>query len=159
MRIGIGLDVHAFADGRPLVLGGIALDYPLGLAGHSDGDVLAHALIDAILSAMRAGDIGEHFPDTDPAYSGADSMDLLRHVAGLMARDGWHLVDADTVLVLEAPKISPYREAIRKRLADVLDVPPERIGVKATTSEGLGFTGRGEGIAAHAVVLLERAVS
>ncbi len=159
MRVGIGFDAHAFTEGRPLVLGGIAIEHPLGLAGHSDADVLAHALIDAILSAMRAGDIGQHFPDTDPVYAGADSMDLLSQVTGLMTQEGWHLVDADTVLVLETPKVSAYREAMRHRLAGVLGVGPESIGVKATTTEGLGFAGRGEGVAAYAVVVLERSVS
>lgn len=157
MRIGSGYDVHAFAAGRPLVLGGITVPFDKGLAGHSDADVLAHALMDALLSAMRLGDIGALFPDDDPAYAGADSMRLLEQVAALMADQGWRLVDADTVLVLERPKIAPYREAMRARLAEALGVPPECVGVKATTTEGLGFTGRGEGVAAYAVVLIERA--
>lgn len=155
LRIGLGYDVHAFADGRPLVLGGVVVPHLRGLVGHSDADVLAHALMDAILGAMRAGDIGEHFPDTDPAYRGVSSLELLRRVTALMRDRGFRLLDADTVLVLEAPRISPYRERMRRALADAMEVPVERVGVKATTTEGLGFTGREEGVAAHAVVLLE----
>jgi 2-C-methyl-D-erythritol 2,4-cyclodiphosphate synthase len=156
LRIGIGYDVHAFADGRTLVLGGVDIAFDRGLAGHSDADVLVHALMDAILGAMRAGDIGAHFPDTDPAYQGVSSIALLKRVAGLMAASGWRLLDADTVLVLEEPKIAPVRDAMRRRMADALGVDVERIGLKATTTEGLGLTGRGEGVAAQAVVLLER---
>jgi len=157
MRIGSGYDVHAFVEGRPLVLGGVEVPFDRGLAGHSDADVLTHALIDALLSAMRLGDIGAHFPDTDPAYAGADSIDLLGRVGRLMAEEGWRLVDADTVLVLERPRISPYRERMRERLAGALGMPVECVGVKATTTEGLGLTGREEGVAAHAVVLIDRA--
>jgi 2-C-methyl-D-erythritol 2,4-cyclodiphosphate synthase len=156
LRIGLGYDVHAFADDRALVLGGVELRHPRGLAGHSDADVLVHALMDAILGAMRAGDIGAHFPDTDPAWSGASSIGLLERVGALMRADGWDLVDADTVLVLESPKIAPHRDAMRSRIAEALGVEPARIGLKATTTEGLGATGRGEGVAAQAVVLLER---
>lgn len=156
MRIGLGYDVHAFAEGRPLVLGGVTVPHDRGLLGHSDADVLAHALMDAVLGAMRAGDIGAHFPDTDPAYAGASSVDLLARV-GALARDaGWRLADADCVLVLERPKVSAYRDEMRSRMAAALGVDVERIGVKATTTEGLGATGRGEGAAAYAVVLLER---
>jgi 2-C-methyl-D-erythritol 2,4-cyclodiphosphate synthase len=156
LRIGIGYDVHAFADGRTLVLGGVDIAFDRGLAGHSDADVLVHALMDAILGAMRAGDIGAHFPDTDPAYQGVSSIALLKRVADLMAACGWRLLDADAVLVLEEPKIAPMRDAMRRRMADALGVDVERIGLKATTTEGLGLTGRGEGVAAQAVVLLER---
>ncbi len=156
MRIGSGYDVHAFVSGRPLVLGGVEVAFDRGLAGHSDADVLTHALMDALLSAMRAGDIGRLFPDDDPVYAGADSIELLGRVAALMAGEGWHLVDADTVLVLERPRIAPHRDAMRARLAGALGVPVESIGVKATTTEGLGFAGREEGVAAYAVVLLER---
>jgi 2-C-methyl-D-erythritol 2,4-cyclodiphosphate synthase len=155
-RIGLGYDVHAFCDGRPLILGGVSVEHERGLAGHSDADVLVHALMDAILGAMRAGDIGAHFPDTDPAWAGISSILLLERVAQIMRNAGWRLVDADTVLVLEAPKISQHREAMRRNLAGALGVSPEAVGVKATTTEGLGFAGRGEGVAAHAVVLLER---
>lgn len=156
MRTGIGYDVHAFVSGRPLVLGGVEVPFEFGLAGHSDADVLTHALMDALISAMRAGDLGVLFPDDDTAYAGADSIGLLRRVAALMAEQGWQLVDADTVLVLERPRIAPYRELMRARMAGALDVPVECIGVKATTTEGLGFTGREEGVAAFAVALLER---
>jgi 2-C-methyl-D-erythritol 2,4-cyclodiphosphate synthase len=156
MRIGLGHDVHAFAAGRRLVLGGIDVPHARGLAGHSDADVLAHALMDALLGAMREGDIGAHFPDTDPAYEGISSMELLSRVAALMADRGWRLVDADCVLVLEEPRISPHREAMRVRMSEALAVGVEKVGLKATTTEGLGLTGRGEGVAATAVVLLER---
>jgi len=157
MRVGIGYDVHAFTAGRPLVLGGVDVPHELGLIGHSDADVLAHALTDAVISAMRAGDLGEHFPDDDPAYAGARSIELLARVAGMMRDGGWRLVDADTVLVLERPRLSSYRDAMRTNLAEALGVEVEAVGVKATTTEGLGFAGREEGIAAYAVVLLERA--
>jgi 2-C-methyl-D-erythritol 2,4-cyclodiphosphate synthase len=156
MRIGLGYDVHAFAEGRPLILGGVQIPYERGLFGHSDADVLVHALMDAILGAMRAGDIGLHFPDTDPAYEGCCSVDLLARVGSFMREAGWRLVDADTVLVLEEPRVSPYREAMRAAMARALEVDPEMIGVKATTTERLGVFGRGEGVAAQAVVLLER---
>jgi 2-C-methyl-D-erythritol 2,4-cyclodiphosphate synthase len=156
MRIGLGYDVHAFAEGRALVLGGVEIEHPVGLAGHSDADVLVHALMDAILGAMRAGDIGAHFPDTDAAWAGASSIGLLARVGDLMRAGGWNLVDADTVLVLESPRISPHRDTMRIRMAEALGVDAARIGLKATTTEGLGATGRGEGVAAQAVVLLER---
>lgn len=156
LRVGLGYDVHAFAEGRRLVLGGIEIPHATGLAGHSDADVLVHALMDAVLGAMRAGDIGAHFPDTDPAYEGISSLDLLSRVGGLMREAGWRLVDADTVLVLESPRISPFRDAMRAAMALALKVDPDKVGLKATTTEGLGATGRGEGVAAQAVVLLER---
>lgn len=156
MRIGLGYDVHAFAPGRALVLGGVEIPHPLGLAGHSDADVLVHAVMDAIVGALREGDIGRLFPDTDPAYAGISSLSLLEQVGELMAERGFRLVDADAVLVTEKPRISPYRDEMRQRIATALGVDVERIGIKATTTEGLGFEGRGEGIAAQAVVLLER---
>lgn len=155
MRIGLGYDVHAFAENRPLILGGVTIEHELGLAGHSDADVLAHALADAVLGALREGDIGQHFPDTDPAYAGADSLLLLRRVAELAGRKGWRVSDADCVLILERPKVSAYRDAMRDNLARALGIPPDHIGVKATTTERLGFEGRGEGVGAQAVVLLE----
>ncbi len=155
-RIGLGYDVHAFVAGRPLVLGGVETPYELGLAGHSDADVVTHALMDAILGAMRAGDIGVHFPDTDPQYENASSLSLLERVGDLMRSEGWRFVDADIVIVLEAPRISPLRSKMRERLAAALRVPVDCVGLKATTTEGLGFAGRGEGVAAHAVALLER---
>lgn len=156
LRIGAGYDVHAFAEGRPLVLGGVTIPHERGLAGHSDADVLVHALMDAIVGALREGDIGRLFPDTDPRYAGASSIGLLGEVAGLMREKGFRLVDADTVLVLEEPRIAPHRDAMRARIARALEVDVDRIGVKATTTEGLGFTGRKEGVAAQAMVLLER---
>lgn len=155
-RIGLGYDVHAFIAGRPLVLGGVTVPHDRGLAGHSDADVLVHALMDALLGAMRAGDIGHHFPDTDPAYAGISSIELLQRVAELMAERGWRLVDADTVLILQRPRVSAYREMMQEAMADAVGVEIDRIGVKATTTEGLGLTGREEGVAATAVVLLER---
>lgn len=157
LRIGLGYDVHAFAEGRPLVLGGVELVHELGLAGHSDADVLVHSLMDAIIGAMREGDIGRLFPDTDPAFAGISSLELLRRVAALMRARGFELVDADTVVALERPRIAPVREEMRERMADALGVPVDCIGVKATTTERLGFTGREEGIAAYAVVLLRPA--
>lgn len=156
LRIGLGYDVHPFVEGRRLVLGGVEIPHPFGLEGHSDADVLTHALMDALLGALRAGDIGRHFPDTDPAYEGVSSLELLRSVARLMRESGWRLVDADCVLVLEEPRISPYRDAMRTAMAQALGVDPDCVGVKATTTEGLGTTGRGEGVAAQAVVLLEQ---
>lgn len=155
LRIGLGFDVHAFAAGRQLVLGGVTIPFERGLAGHSDADVLAHALMDAILGAMRAGDIGKHFPDTDERYRGISSMELLAHVGGLLREQGYALLDADCVLALEAPRISPYRDEMRAAMAAALGVDVGCIGLKATTTEGLGFEGRGEGVSARAVVLLE----
>lgn len=155
LRIGLGYDVHAFADGRALILGGVEIGHERGLLGHSDADVLAHALADAVLGALREGDIGALFPDTDPAYAGADSLGLLTRV-GELARDrGCRVVDADCVVICERPKIAPHREAMRENLSRALAIPVECIGVKATTTERLGFEGREEGIAAQAVVLLE----
>lgn len=156
LRVGIGYDVHAFADGRRLVLGGVEIEQARGLAGHSDADVLTHALMDALLGAMREGDIGKHFPDTDPAYAGISSLELLERVGVIMRDAGWDLVDADCVLVLESPRVSPHRDAMRGNLACALGVPVDRIGLKATTTEGLGATGRGEGVAAQAVALIQR---
>ncbi|HEY3316969.1 MAG TPA: 2-C-methyl-D-erythritol 2,4-cyclodiphosphate synthase [Coriobacteriia bacterium] len=155
MRVGLGYDVHAFAPGRRLVLGGVEIPYPRGLAGHSDADVLTHALMDAILGAMRMGDIGQHFPDTDQRWRDADSLELLRNIGEMMRGSGWFLVDADCVLVLEQPKVAPYRDGMRQAMAAALGVAVEQIGLKATTTEGLGFSGRGEGVAAQAVALLE----
>ena len=156
LRIGLGYDVHAFAEGRKLILGGVEIEHERGLLGHSDADVLAHALADAILGALREGDIGKLFPDTDPAYAGADSLDAARAVGDLARERGFRLVDADCVVVCERPKLSPHRDAMR---AEPRRVPwawtSECIGVKATTTERLGFEGREEGIAAQAVVLLE----
>lgn len=155
-RIGIGYDVHQLVPGRPLVLGGVAVPSPVGLAGHSDADVLAHALIDALLGAAAAGDIGRLFPDTDPDYKDADSIMLLKDVVKRLARDGWAVGNVDATVAAERPKLTPYVPAMRERLAAALAVPPAAVSVKATTSEGLGFVGEGRGIAVHAVALLYR---
>ena len=156
LRIGHGFDVHAFAEGRRLVLGGVDVPSERGLAGHSDADVVAHALMDAALGALRAGDIGKLFPDTDSAYEGADSLVLMRRVAELATARGWRIADADCTIAAQAPKLAPYRDEMRANMAAALGVPVEAVGVKATTTERLGFVGREEGIAAWAVVLLER---
>lgn len=155
LRIGHGFDVHAFAEGRRLVLGGVEVPCERGLDGHSDADVLAHALMDAVLGAMRAGDIGRLFPDTDPAYEGADSLVLMARVAGLARDRGYRVLDVDCTVAAQAPKLAPYREQMRARMAEALGVPVEAVGVKATTTERLGFVGREEGIAAWAVALLD----
>jgi 2-C-methyl-D-erythritol 2,4-cyclodiphosphate synthase len=157
MRIGLGYDVHAFGEDRRLVLGGVEIPHERGLLGHSDADVLAHALADALLGALRAGDIGQHFPDTDPAFAGADSLALLAQVGRLVAEQGWRIADADCVLVLERPRVAGHRDRMRANLAAALGLDVGSVGVKATTTEGLGFEGRQEGVAAQAVVLLERA--
>lgn len=157
LRIGHGFDVHAFAEGRPLVLGGVRIPCERGLAGHSDADVVAHALMDAVLGALREGDIGGLFPDDDPVYEGADSLVLMRRVAELARERGWRVADADCTIAAQAPKLAPYREKMRSRMAAALGVPVDSVGVKATTTERLGFVGREEGIAAWAVALLEDA--
>ena len=156
LRVGIGIDAHAFAIGVPLVLGGVAIEHPRGLAGHSDGDVIAHALIDALLGAAGLGDIGSLFPSDDKRWKGADSLDLLARAYGEVKGAGWALVNADCVLIGEAPRIAGRRREMQERLAAALGVEPGRVVVKATTTDGLGFTGRGEGLAAQAVALLER---
>jgi 2-C-methyl-D-erythritol 2,4-cyclodiphosphate synthase len=155
-RVGTGFDAHALQDGVPLVLGGVRIDYPRGLAGHSDGDVLAHALTDAILGAAGLEDIGALFPSDDPALEGADSVELLREAWGRVREAGWELANADVVLIGEEPRLAPHRDAIRAKLADALGFDRERVAVRATTTDKLGFTGRGEGLAAQAVALLRR---
>ena len=155
-RVGMGVDAHALEEGVPLVLGGVAIDYPRGLAGHSDGDVVSHALIDALLGAANLGDIGSLFPSDDEQYRGASSLDLLWEAYREVRDAGWELVNADCVLVAEEPRIGPARDEMCERLAGALGVEPGRVTVRATTTDGLGFTGRGEGLAAHAVVLLSR---
>lgn len=155
-RIGLGYDVHAFAEGRKLVLGGVDVPYEKGLLGHSDADVLVHAIMDAIVGAMRAGDIGKLFPDTDPAYEGADSIKLLAQVGRLAREQGYSIDDIDSVVMLQEPKMSPYREQMRENIAGALQIPIESVGVKATTTEHLGYEGRGEGVSAQAVALLSR---
>jgi 2-C-methyl-D-erythritol 2,4-cyclodiphosphate synthase len=157
LRVGIGIDAHAYSEGVRLVLGGVAIDHPLGLAGHSDGDVIAHALIDAILGAAGLGDIGSLFPSGDPRWHGADSLHLLGDAYAQVRAAGFALVNADCVLIGESPRISPHRDEMRHRLAGALAVEPARVNVRATTTDRLGFTGRGEGLAAEAVALLERA--
>jgi len=157
LRIGVGIDAHAFSPDVPLVLGGVAIDHPHGLAGHSDGDVVAHALTDALLGAAGLADIGALFPSADERYRGADSLDLLAEAFARVRERGFVLVNADCVLIGEVPKIAPYREAMAGRLAGALGVEVGQVGVRATTTDFLGFTGRGEGLAAQAVALLERA--
>jgi 2-C-methyl-D-erythritol 2,4-cyclodiphosphate synthase len=152
----MGVDAHAFAEGVPLVVGGVRFPSRRGLAGHSDGDVLTHALIDAILGAAGLGDIGSLFPQTDPQWRGADSLDLLRRAYADVQELGFELVNADCILIGEEPRIAPYRLEVRARLADALDVPHELLAVRATTTDKLGFLGRGEGLAAQAVALLRR---
>jgi len=155
-RIGIGYDTHRTSAVRTLVLGGVELPGVPGLQGFSDSDVLAHAVIDAVLGAAALGDIGRHFPDTDPRYEGADSIELLREAVARAAAAGWRVVNVDATVVCEEPKIAPHAAEMAARLAGALDVEPERVSVKGTTNEGLGFLGRGEGIAALAVAMLQR---
>jgi 2-C-methyl-D-erythritol 2,4-cyclodiphosphate synthase len=152
---GIGIDTHRFESGRPLVLGGVQIPYEQGLAGHSDADVLAHAVIDALLGAAGEGDIGEHFPDTDPRYAGADSLDLLRTVVAKLAERGLVIRHVDSTVVMESPKLGPHRAAIRGSLAAALGIGEAAVNVKATTGEGIGFVGRGEGVAVLAVATVE----
>lgn len=156
LRIGSGYDVHAFAPGRRLILGGVDIPYEVGLDGHSDADVLAHAIADALLGAIRGGDIGKLFPDTDPAYKGADSLKLLAAVADKVRAEGYEILDVDSVIMAQAPKMSPHRDAMRENLARAMGLSVENVGVKATTTEHLGFVGREEGIAASATCLVVR---
>jgi 2-C-methyl-D-erythritol 2,4-cyclodiphosphate synthase len=153
-RVGIGFDAHALVEGVPLVLGGVTIEHPEGLAGHSDGDVLAHALIDALLGAAGLGDIGSLFPSGDQRFRGANSLDLLKQAHRSVAEQGWRLVNADCVLIGEEPRIAEHRDEMRRRLSEA--VGGGEVNVRATTTDGLGFTGRREGLAAHAVALLER---
>jgi 2-C-methyl-D-erythritol 2,4-cyclodiphosphate synthase len=154
MRIGNGVDVHAFAAGRPLVIGGVTIPFERGLAGHSDADVLLHAIADAIIGALALGDIGVHFPDTDARWKGADSRVLLRHVVGLARERGYAVGNVDATIVAQAPRLRPYVDAMRGNIAADLGCDPSAVSVKATTTERLGFTGREEGIAALATLLL-----
>ena len=154
LRVGIGVDAHAFADGVPLVLGGVVIPGPRGLAGHSDGDVITHALIDAVLGAAGLADIGAMFPSDDARWRGASSIDLLMHAYSVVSTLGWDLVNADCILIGEEPRLAPHRLAMRERLAAALAVDELRVAVRATTTDRLGFTGRGEGLAAQAVALL-----
>ena len=156
LRIGQGYDVHQLVEGRKLIMGGVDIPYTRGLLGHSDADVLAHAVADALLGGVRGGDIGKLFPDTDPAYEGADSMKLLAAVADYVRDLGYEILDVDSVIAAQAPKLSPYRDQMRENLARAMGISPENVGVKATTTEHLGFEGREEGISATAVALLVR---
>lgn len=155
MRIGHGYDVHRLTEGRDLIIGGVNIPYSKGLLGHSDADVLVHAIMDALLGALALGDIGKLFPDSDPKYKGADSIALLKEVAAIVARTGMRVSNVDSTILAQAPKLAPHITAMRENIAAALSVPIDRVSVKATTEEGLGFTGSGEGIAAHAVCLLE----
>jgi 2-C-methyl-D-erythritol 2,4-cyclodiphosphate synthase len=156
LRVGLGVDAHALADGVPLVLGGVRLDHPRGLVGHSDGDVIAHALTDALLGGAGLGDIGSLFPSDDDRHRGADSLTLLAEAFAQVRTAGFELVNADCVLVGEEPRVAPHRQEMRRRLAGALGVDADRVNVRATTTDRLGYTGRGEGLAAHAVALLSR---
>ena len=155
MRIGHGYDVHRLVEGRKCIIGGVDIPYEKGLLGHSDADVLLHAVMDAVLGAMAAGDIGKLFPDNDPTYKGADSLVLTRRVAEVMTERGYRLGNIDATVIAQAPKMAPHILTMRKNIAAAFGVDPERVSVKATTEERLGFTGSGEGIAAHAVCLIE----
>ena len=156
-RIGHGYDVHRLAEGRRLILGGVDIPWERGLLGHSDADVLTHAVMDALLGAAGLGDIGQHFPDTDPAYAGADSLKLLEHVTALLRERGFVVGNVDATVLAQRPKLAPHIPAMRDNLARAMGVDPGQVNVKATTEEGLGFTGSGEGMAAHAVALIETA--
>ena len=156
IRVGTGFDVHAFAEGRALILGGVSIKHPVGLLGHSDADVLTHAVMDALLGACAMGDIGKHFPDTDPDYEGADSLALLRHCTELLAAHGWRVGNVDATVIAQAPKLAPHIDRMRVNLAAAMGIDLSRVSVKATTTEHLGFTGRKEGIAAQAATLVMR---
>lgn len=156
LRIGHGYDVHRLVEGRSLVLGGVEIPFEKGLLGHSDADVLTHAVMDALSGAARLGDIGKLFPDTDPAYAGISSLKLLREVGRLLEEKGYAVVNLDATLLAQRPKVAPYKQKMAENLASSLGIEAEQVNVKATTEEGLGFTGDGSGMAAHAVVLLEK---
>ena len=155
MRVGLGYDVHKLVEGRKLILGGVEVPHTLGLLGHSDADVLVHAIMDALLGAAAMGDIGKHFPDTDPKYKGADSLKLLEHVVELLEENSFLVGNVDATIIAQRPKMAPHIPQMRENIAKALKVPVSRVNVKATTEEGLGFTGAGEGISAQAVCLLE----
>ena len=158
MRIGSGYDVHKLVENRELILGGVNIPYEKGLLGHSDADVLLHAISDALLGAAALGDIGKHFPDTDPQFKGADSRKLLAHVWGLIFEKGYDIMNIDATVIAQRPKLAPHIEQMRKNIAETLKLDADQVNVKATTEEGLGFTGAGEGIAASAVCLLKKRV-
>ena len=157
MRVGYGYDVHRLAEGESLVLGGVALEADRGTVAHSDGDVLLHAICDAVLGSIALGDIGEHFPDTDAQYRGASSVQLLQRCAALLAERGWRVINCDATLVLERPKILPFKEEMRRNIAGAIGISIDRVSLKATTSERVGFVGREEGAEARAVVLVGKA--
>ncbi len=154
MRVGFGYDVHPLVMGRRLILGGAEVPFQRGLSGHSDADVLTHAIMDALLGAAGLGDIGQHFPPTNPQYKDASSIKLLRQVTSLITEKGWHVENLDATIVAERPRLAPFVRQMQQHVGEALGISPEQVGIKATTSEGLGFAGRGEGIAAYAVVLL-----
>lgn len=154
MRIGTGYDVHRLVEGRKLILGGVDIPYEKGLLGHSDADVLVHAIMDALLGAAALGDIGLHFPDSDPAYKGADSLSLAGHVSRILEENGWTIENVDSTVIAQAPKLRPYIDQMRTNIAGALRIDVTKVSVKATTEEHLGFTGRGEGISAQAAALL-----
>ena len=156
-RIGFGYDVHRLVEGRPLILGGVEIPYPVGLDGHSDADVLIHAVIDAVIGALGAGDIGQHFPDTDPAYKGVSSLSLLKTTTDMIKQEGFQLNNLDATIVAQEPKLAPYLKTMQEKLAETLAAPSDRINIKATTSERLGFCGKREGMEAFAVVSLTKA--
>ncbi|MBO5033543.1 MAG: 2-C-methyl-D-erythritol 2,4-cyclodiphosphate synthase [Lachnospiraceae bacterium] len=155
MRVGMGYDVHRLVEDRDLIIGGVKIPYERGLLGHSDADVLLHAIMDALLGAAALGDIGKHFPDTDPAYKGISSIELLKHVGRLLEEKLYIIGNIDATIIAQKPKMLPYREQMRANIADALSISVEQVNVKATTEEGLGFTGSGEGISSQAIVLLE----
>ncbi|MBF0098913.1 MAG: 2-C-methyl-D-erythritol 2,4-cyclodiphosphate synthase [Magnetococcales bacterium] len=158
MRVGQGFDVHRWSPGRLLLLGGVQIPCEQGLLGHSDADVLLHAIMDALLGAAGLGDLGQHFPDTDPTYRGIDSRELLATVRDTIAQHQWQVVNLDATVICQRPKLAPYRPAMCQEIARILAIPPQQVNIKATTTEGLGFTGRNEGVAAQAVVLLQRSL-
>lgn len=156
-RTGIGFDAHRFSSGKKLILGGVEIPFELGLEGHSDADVLTHAICDALLGAIGERDIGSYFPDSDPIYRGISSLVLLKEVLAISSSRGFRIENIDSVVVCEKPRLSPYVSQMKKRLSSVIEIPEESIGIKATTTDGMGFTGRGEGIAAYAVILVRKA--
>ena len=157
MRIGMGYDVHCLTEDRKLILGGVDIPYEKGLLGNSDADVLLHAIMDALLGAAALGDIGKHFPDTDPAYKGISSVELLKHVGGLLAEHGYRIGNIDATIIAQRPKMAPHIQAMRENTAKALNIDVDQINIKATTEEGLGFTGEGLGIASNAICMIEKA--
>jgi 2-C-methyl-D-erythritol 2,4-cyclodiphosphate synthase len=156
MRVGFGYDIHPLVNGRPLIVGGVSVPYERGLAGHSDGDVLLHAVADALLGAAGLGDIGRHFPDTDPKYEGADSAKLLAEVAAMVKNEGYEIINLDTLLMAEEPKFAPHAAEIRKRIAEVLGIETSAVSIKAKSNEGFGAVGTGEAVAALCIALIEK---